>query len=38
MLKKSPVNMKFLKEEIIMDVRFVSETGGLKMIEDSGDP
>ena len=37
MLKKSLVNMKFV-EEVVVDVKFVSQTGGLKMIEDSSAP
>ena len=36
MLKKSPLNMKFVEEEIIVYVKFMSETRGLKMIVDSG--
>ena len=38
MLKKSPLKLNFVEEEILVDVRFVSETGGLKMIVDSGAP
>ena len=36
MLKKNLVNMKFLEEEIVIDVRFVDESTRSKMIVDSG--
>ena len=38
MLKKSPLKLNFVEEEILVDVRFVSETGGLKILVDSGAP
>ena len=38
MLKKSPVNMKFVEEEIVVDIKFMSETRGSKMIIDSRAP
>ena len=34
-MKKSPLKFNFVEEEILVDVRFVSGTGGLKMIDDS---
>ena len=38
MLKKSPVNMKFVEEEIIVDVKFVDVNNSTRMIVDSGAP
>ena len=38
MLKKSPVNMKFVEEEIIVDVKFVDVNIGTRIIVDSGAP
>ena len=38
MLKKIPVNMKFVEEEIVEDLKFKSETRGLILIVDSGAP
>ena len=36
MLKKSPLKFNFVEEEILDHVRFLSQTGSLKMIVDSG--
>ena len=36
MLKKSLVNMKFVEEEILVDVKFVDARKGTRMIVDSG--
>ena len=35
-LKKSPINILFVEEEIVVDMKFASETSGLKMLVDSG--
>ena len=35
MLKKSPLNLCFVEEEIFVELKYVSKTGGLKIIEDS---
>ena len=38
MLKKSPINMKFMEEEIVVDVKFVDVRKGTIMTVDSGAP
>ena len=38
MITKNLVNVKFVEEEIVIDVKFVDETRGSKMIVDSGAP
>ena len=38
MITNKLVNVKFVEEEIVIDVKFVDETRGLKMIVDSGAP
>ena len=38
MPKKNPVNMKYVEEEIIVDVKFVDANIGTRMIIDSGAP
>ena len=35
-MRKSPLRLNFVEEEISLDINFVSETGGLKMIMESG--
>lgn len=35
-LKKNPVNLIFIEEEIVVDGKFMSESKGFKMIVDSG--
>ena len=38
MLKKNPINTKYIEEEIVIDVKFVDSNIGNKMIIDSGAP
>ena len=38
MLNKSPVNMKFVEEEMTVDFKFVDASIGTRMIVDSGAP
>ena len=38
MLKKRPINMKFVEEEIVVDIKFVDTRKGTRMIVDSGAP
>ena len=38
MLKRNPINMKYVEEEIIIDVKFVDTNIGQRMIVDSGAP
>ena len=38
MLKKNPTNMKYVEEEIVIDVKFVDKNTGMRMIVDSGAP
>ena len=38
MLKKNAINMKFVEEEIVIDVKFVDTCIGSRMIVDSGAP
>ena len=38
MLKKNPINMKFVEEEIVIDVKFMNTCIGSRMIVDSGAP
>ena len=38
MLKKNPANLKYVEEEVGMDVKFIDEKAGMWMIVDSGAP
>ena len=38
MLRKSLINMKFVEEEIVINVKFVDVRGGTRMIVDSRAP
>ena len=38
MLKKNPVNLKLVEEDIVIDMKFMSNSKGLKIILDSWVP